>query len=225
MAAVNHLCPSHCAASTCLWFPTMDAGCQHCEEILLEVAVAHGLCPPPSQRMGLAQVGGCRRCCRQAVSHRSSRLAGLPVGPKLRQPRQRAGSERHKPSRPLVQLRILALHVVSRPSGSLPLPTPVLRCCEPILSCRVSSWAARRRQTSLLRRPRCSASHAARSYGGAHRGGRLQPQGRMLCVQRMLLCQQALPARAGTAGASMFGTLPSGVVQAGRRALFGGRRL
>ncbi|KAL4419479.1 hypothetical protein ABPG77_008281 [Micractinium sp. CCAP 211/92] len=44
------------SASTCLWFPTMDAGCQHCEEILLEVAVAHGLCPPPSQRMGLAQV-------------------------------------------------------------------------------------------------------------------------------------------------------------------------
>lgn len=45
------------AAATCLWFPTMDAGCQHCEERLLEVAVAHGLCPPPAQRMGLEQVG------------------------------------------------------------------------------------------------------------------------------------------------------------------------
>ncbi|KAL4431193.1 hypothetical protein ABPG75_006449 [Micractinium tetrahymenae] len=44
------------SASTCLWFPTMDAGAQHCEERFLAVAVAHGLCPPPAQRMSLAQV-------------------------------------------------------------------------------------------------------------------------------------------------------------------------
>lgn len=45
----------------------MDAGCQHCEERFLEVAVAHGLCPPPAQRMSLAQVGCRRRCCRRGA--------------------------------------------------------------------------------------------------------------------------------------------------------------
>ncbi|PRW58410.1 sulfate transporter [Chlorella sorokiniana] len=40
----------------CAWFPTMDAGCQHCEERFLAVAVAHGLCPPPAPAMTLAQV-------------------------------------------------------------------------------------------------------------------------------------------------------------------------
>ncbi len=41
----------------CAWFPTMDAGCQHCEERFLAVAMAHGLCPPPAPAMTLAQVG------------------------------------------------------------------------------------------------------------------------------------------------------------------------
>ena len=44
-------------APVCAWFPTMDAGCQHCEERFLAVAVAHGLCPPPAPAMTLAQVG------------------------------------------------------------------------------------------------------------------------------------------------------------------------
>ncbi|KAL4452289.1 hypothetical protein ABPG75_007951 [Micractinium tetrahymenae] len=40
----------------CPWFPTMDAANQHCEELFLATAVAHGLCPPPARRMSLAQV-------------------------------------------------------------------------------------------------------------------------------------------------------------------------
>lgn len=35
----------------------MDAACQYCEEHFLSAAVAHGLCPPPTRRMTLAQVG------------------------------------------------------------------------------------------------------------------------------------------------------------------------
>lgn len=44
------------AGSLCLWFPTLDAGCQFCEERFLEVAIAHGLCPPQAVRLTLAQV-------------------------------------------------------------------------------------------------------------------------------------------------------------------------
>lgn len=42
----------------CHWFPTMDAGCQHCEENFLAVAVTHGLCAPQARSMTLAQVRG-----------------------------------------------------------------------------------------------------------------------------------------------------------------------
>lgn len=41
--------------AVCAWFPTMDAGCQHCEEQFLGVAVAHALCPPPATCMSLEQ--------------------------------------------------------------------------------------------------------------------------------------------------------------------------
>lgn len=52
-----HLIPMHAAGPVCPWFPTMDAACQHCENLFLAAAVAHGLCPPPARRMTLAQVG------------------------------------------------------------------------------------------------------------------------------------------------------------------------
>lgn len=42
--------------AVCHWFSTMDAGCQHCEERFLAVAVSQGLCPPPAHRLSLAQL-------------------------------------------------------------------------------------------------------------------------------------------------------------------------
>ena len=40
----HFFCFSGCppAGAVCHWYPTMDAGCQHCEERFLSVAVAHG---------------------------------------------------------------------------------------------------------------------------------------------------------------------------------------
>jgi hypothetical protein len=44
------------AGPACLWFPTLDAGCQFCEEHFLSAAVTHGLLAPPARCLSLAAV-------------------------------------------------------------------------------------------------------------------------------------------------------------------------
>lgn len=52
---------------TCMCFPTMEAGVQHCEESFLQVAVAHGLCQPRGRRLSLDKVGGRCTCLSTTV--------------------------------------------------------------------------------------------------------------------------------------------------------------
>ena len=90
----HFFCFSGCppAGAVCHWYPTMDAGCQHCEERFLSVAVAHGLCAPEARCLTLAQVGGgggARQCrvspctclplCSTSCSWESCSLFCLPA--------------------------------------------------------------------------------------------------------------------------------------------------